>query len=91
MNITEIYQKLREALIKLENGNIDDDTKLDLEILVIQLKKQLLLGGFDPLREISGVTIADISTLDELIGQVDKVIQEESKRTNLVKKIVATA
>jgi hypothetical protein len=91
MNIQEIYQNLCEALTKMEDGGIDDAAKLDLEILVIQLKKQLLLGIFDPLKEVSGVTVADVSKLNDLVGRVDEVIQDESARDKLVKKIVGTA
>ncbi len=91
MTIQEIHVKLKEALTTLQSADIDDDTTLDLEILVLQLKKQLLLGGFDPLKELSGVTVADISKLPQLIQEVDVVIDNEAKRIKLVQKIISTA
>lgn len=91
MTIKKIYEKISECLNKLDNADIDDDAKLDLEILVIQLKKQLLLKAFDPLREINGVTIADVSKLEGLIKQIDQVIDDEKKRGETVKQVTAIA
>lgn len=91
MTIQEIQKKLSEALEKLQTAHVEDDATLDLEILVLQLKKQLLLGGFDPLRELAGVTVADLSKLDALVQELAGVIEDEMKRVNLVKKIVSTA
>ena len=91
MTIQEIHEQLTNTLSKLENADIDDDLKLDLEILVLQLKKQLLLGGFDPLKELSAVTVADVSKLPELVEQVDSVIRDEKRRVELIKKIISTA
>ena len=91
MTIKEIYEKLKEALSKLQSADTDDDATLDLEILVLQLKKQLLLGGFDPLKELSGVTVADVSKLPQLVQEVDKVIENEAKRVKLIQRIISTA
>lgn len=91
MTIKEIYEKLKEALSKLQSADTDDDATLDLEILVLQLKKQLLLGGFDPLKELSGVTVADVSKLPQLVQEVDQVIENEQKRVKLIQRIISTA
>jgi hypothetical protein len=91
MTIKEIYEKLKEALSKLQSADTDDDATLDLEILVLQLKKQLLLGGFDPLKELSGVTVADVSKLPQLVQEVDEVIENETKRVKLIQRIISTA
>ena len=91
MNIQEVYNQLQKCLDKLESNRIDDITKTDLEILVSQLKKQLLIGAFDPLKELDQVTVADVSKLPDLINQVSGVIKDEKNRVNLVNKIMAIA
>ncbi len=91
MKIQEIYDALNQCLDKLESNNIDDRAKLDLEITVLQLKKQILLGVFDTLKELDNVTVADISKIPALVNQVDDVIEKEKKRVELVNQIVAIA
>jgi hypothetical protein len=91
MNIKEISDNLNEALSKLQSAEIRDDQALDLEILVLQLQKQLLLSAFDPLKDLSGVTVADVSKLPALVQQVDMVIADEKARTKLVQTIISTA
>jgi hypothetical protein len=91
MNIKEISSALIETLDKLNAADIDDHAKLDLEILSLQLKKQLLIEGFNPLKEIGSITVADVSKLPSLIGQLDQVISDEKGRTAMVNKIAAIA
>jgi len=91
MNIQEMYLKLNEALVKLNQNDIDDHAKLDLEILSLQLKKQIVVGGFDPLKDIGKVTVADVSKLPSLIDKLDTDIEDEKKRTALVTQIVSIA
>ncbi len=89
MKIQEIYSQLEKCLAQLESHNIDDIAKIDLEILISQLKKQIIIGAFDPLKDLNNVTVADVSNLPNLIKQVDLVIQKEKERGELVNKIVA--
>ncbi len=91
MNIQEIYDALVTCQNKLEEANIEDDSKLDLDILCSQLKKQLISAAFDPLKDLDNVTIADLSKLDGLTQQVDQTIQNENKRIALVKQITSIA
>lgn len=87
MKIQEIYSQLEKCLAQLESHNIDDIAKIDLEILISQLKKQIIIGAFDPLKDLNNVTVADVSNLPNLIKQVDLVIQKEKERGELVNKI----
>ena len=91
MNIQEIFTKLNETLDKLNANDIDDPAKLDVEILYLQLKKQLIFGEIDLLKEIDKITVADVSKLPRLINQLDADINDENKRTALVNKIVSIA
>jgi hypothetical protein len=77
--------------VKLQSADIRDDAVLDLEILKLQLEKQLLLGGFNVLKELGDVTVADVSALPGLVQQVDGVIADEKTRVKLVQTIVSTA
>ena len=91
MNIQEIYDALVAAQEKLEEHEVEDDAQIDLEILVLQLKKQMLIAAFDPLKELESVTVADVTKLPDLIDKVDRDIANEKKRTALIKKITAVA
>lgn len=91
MNIQEISSKLSETLDKLNAEGIDDTAKLELEILSLQLKKELLFSGFDPLKEITSITVADVSKLPDLVKQLDVDIGIEKNRIALVNKITAIA
>lgn len=88
MNINEIYEQLDLCLAKLDEKEIDDEAKLDLELLAIQLKRQIRLSVFDPLKDIDSVTIADMSKLSQLVAEVNVEIQDEQKRVRLVGKII---
>ena len=91
MNIQEINNEINKCLNTLIEKNIDDDARLDLELLVLNLKRQLRLGVFDPLKSLENVTVADLSQLSALVAQVENEIDNESKRTELVKKVIGLA
>ncbi len=91
MNVQEIMQKLQDTQAKLEAAEVDDNSKLDLDILVLQLKKALQSAIFDPLKDLDGVTVADTSKLSSLVDQVDDVINAEKKRVALVEQITGVA
>src|SRR5437588_4016742 len=91
MNIQEIMQNLQNTQAKLDNANIDDNSKIDLDILVLQLKKALQTAVFDPLKDIDSVTVADTLQLMSLTGQLDGVIADENKRVALVEQVVGVA
>lgn len=91
MNIQDVYNALQDCLSKLQSANVDDLAKIDLEILVSQLKKQIIVGAFDPLKDLDSVTVADVSVLPNLISKVDEVIQNEKDRVELVNKIVSVS
>lgn len=91
MNLQEISTALNNCLKELNASNIDDESKLDLELLVIQLKRQMRLAVFDPLRDLDNVTIADLSKLNSLVDDVKVEIANEKQRVVLVTKIVTLA
>jgi hypothetical protein len=55
MNIDELYGHLNDCLHHLQKNQIDDDSKLELELLAIQLKRQKRLQVFDPLKNLDNV------------------------------------
>ena len=91
MNIQEIYDQLNNCLEKLKDKDIDDEAKLDLELLVIQLKRQIRMAVFDPLKNLDNVTVADLSQLSSLISQVQEEIDNEKNRAALVQKVIVLA
>lgn len=91
MNMEKLYGHLNDCLHQLQNNQIDDDSKLDLELLTIQLKRQINLQVFDPLKNLDTVTIVDTSQLSLLVSQVQTEISNEQRRVELVKKITALA
>ncbi len=91
MNLKELHAKLKEALEKLEDAGIDDDEKLDLELLINDLEGEMKAAEFDVLKEISEIEVPDISKLSGLIDDVDDTIEEEGNRVELTKKIISIA
>lgn len=91
MTIKEIYEQLNKCLGELNEKNIDDDAKLDLELLVIHLNRQIRSDVFNPLKDINNVTVADLSRLSDLVGEVEKEIGNAQKRSALVIKVIGLA
>lgn len=91
MNLQELLDALKKAQVKLEDAGIDDVQKIDLDILIKKIKKKIILGGFEPLTEISAIEVPDISNLPGLINQVDIEIQKEEQRKALIGNIMSIA
>ncbi len=91
MTIQEVYDALVTTREKLESEEVEEDERIDLEILILQLKKQLLIAAFDPLKDLNGITVADVAKLPNLVDRLDAVITKEKKRVELVRKIVTVA
>lgn len=88
MNIEELYNQLNTCLESLEDAGIDDDAKLDLELLRIQIKRQIRLSILDPIKDLQSVTAADLSKLSGLIDEVNREIANEAKRAAALKKVI---
>ena len=91
MTIDEIFNQLKEAQNQLKQAGINDLSKLRLERLILDLETELVMRSFDPLRDISNMTVVDVSQLRALIPQVKQVINDEQKRIELVNRIVHIA
>lgn len=91
MKLQELLDSLKKTNQKLEHAGIDDLSKIDLEILIEQLKKKIIVSGFDPLTEISNVQVPEIDNLNGLIEQVDVEIEKEEKRTQLLTSVISIA
>jgi hypothetical protein len=89
MNIQELYDQLEKCLNKFESKNVNGIAKIDLEIFVSQIKKKMLEGEFDPLKELDQVTVPNVSKLPEWINQVSDVIVNEKERVDLVNKLIS--
>jgi hypothetical protein len=89
MNIQETYDQLQKCVDKLESKNVNGIAKIDLEILAHQIKKQMLAGEFDPLKELDHVTIPNVSKLPEMINLVSDVIVDEKERVDIINKIIS--
>lgn len=91
MKLQELLDSLKSTKQKLDNAGIDDLSKIDLEILIEQFKKKIIISGFDPLIEISSVQVPDIDNLYVLIEQVDIEIEKEEKRIELLTSVMTIA
>lgn len=91
MTIRELTHLLDTTLNTLQREDIEDHAKLDLQILVFQLKRQLVVASFDPLKDLDSVTIADLSELSNLADEVEKEVANEARRVKLLQQITATA
>ena len=91
MNAQEIHDLLDNVEKELREANVEEVKRLELSILARQLKMQLLLGGFDPLKDLDAVTVVDLSQLRDLTAKVGQEINNELARRDLVDKIVLIA
>src|SRR6184192_4328388 len=91
MTIQNILDELKNTDQQLAAAGIDDAAKHKLKGLIIDLKTELVMNSFDPLRDISSMTVVDVSQLPQLRQQLQQVIQDEQKRTALVQRITAIA
>jgi hypothetical protein len=89
MTIDELLTQLSELSLKLEMTP-DDATKFDLQILILQLRKQAVAQAFDPLTALPNSSV-ELEQLKLLMPQVDQAIQTEEKRVMLVARIVSLA
>jgi hypothetical protein len=91
MTLQDIISTLNSTFQKLDDAGIDDTSKRDLHILILQLERELEVAVFDPLKDIDSVTIADTSQLRVLAQQVQQEIDNEKARVKLLQKMIATA
>lgn len=91
MTIEEIESLLKDALAQLDQAGITSLEKLKLGQLVNNLETQILMKSFDPLRDITHMTVVDVTKLRELIPQVRQVIRDQQKLTETVGKIIHIA
>lgn len=91
MTLEELKQQLKLLREMLEAVDVDEIERIDLEILEKQVQKEIVVGGFDPLTKLEGLGDVDVSEIEQLIPQVDAVIEDEQKRTELVTKVIGMA
>ena len=91
MTLQDIISTLNSTFQKLDDAGIDDTSKRDLHILILQLERELEVAAFDPLKDIDSVKIADTSQLRVLAQQVQQEIDNEKARVKLLQKMIATA
>lgn len=92
MTIQDLMTKLSDLYDSLDQANkTGDASALSLHILILQLRRELLVAAFDPLKGLSNVSVADIGALTALIPQAQAAIDDENQRVALVGKITATA
>jgi hypothetical protein len=90
MTIDELYRQLSGLSASLASAS-DDEAKLNLQMLVLQLEKQIVAESFDPLTDLAVVAGADVEQLKILIPQVDQAIATEQQRVQLVQTIISLA
>ena len=89
MTINELLTQLSDLSLKLELTP-DDAAKFDLQILILQLRKQVVAQAFDPLATLANSTV-EVEQLKLLMPQVDQAIQTEQQRVMLVARIISLA
>lgn len=89
MTIDELLTQLSDLSLKLELAP-DDATKFDLQILILQLRKQVAAQAFDPLCTLANSSV-EVEQLKLLMPQVDQAILTEQNRVMLVARIVSLA
>jgi hypothetical protein len=89
MTIDDLLAQLTDLSAKLELAP-DDGSKFDLQILILQLRKQVVAHAFDPLTTLPNSSV-EVEQLKLLMPQVDQAIQTEQNRVMLVARIVSLA
>jgi len=89
MTFDELLTQLSALSLKLELAP-DDAIKFDLQILILQLRKQVVAQAFDPLTTLAGSKV-EVEQLRLLMPQMDDAIQTEQNRVMLVARIVSLA
>src|SRR5260221_13786215 len=89
MTIDELLTQLSGLSLKLELTP-DDATKFDLQILILQLRKQVVAQAFDPLTDLAN-SAGELEQLKLLMPQVDQASQTEQNRARLGGRIVSLA
>ena len=89
MTIDELLTQLSDLSLKLEMTP-DDATKFDLQILILQLRKQVGAQAFDPLATLPNSS-DEVEQLKLLMPQVDQAMRTEQSRVMLVARIVSLA
>jgi len=91
MTIQDILEELKKTDQQLAAAGIDDAAKHKLKGLIIDLKTELVMHSFDALRDISTMTVVDVSQLPQMRQQLQQVINDEQRRVELVKRITGLA
>ena len=91
MDINELLGLLHQTVMQLDQANINDDARFDLEGVIIDTKRAIIRHSVDPLRDISQMTVIDVSQLRTLTPQLAQVIQDERKRAALITRIINIA
>ena len=89
MTIDDLLTELNDLSLKLETAP-DDAAKFDLQILMLQLRKQVVAQAFDPLALLANSAV-EVVQLKLLMPQVDQAIQTEQQRVMLVARIISLA
>ena len=61
MTTQEIFDTLQKTLDQLDEAGVNDRSKRNLNILVLQLENEMISGSFDILKDIDSVTVANTS------------------------------
>jgi hypothetical protein len=91
MTLQEIISTLNSTFQTLDDAGVDDSSKRDLHILILQLERESDVAAFDPLKDLDSVTVADTSQLKVLAQRVQQEIDNEKARVKLLQRMIATA
>ncbi|HXJ40568.1 MAG TPA: hypothetical protein VNH18_14910 [Bryobacteraceae bacterium] len=89
MTIDELLTQLTDLSLTLEVSP-DDASTFDLQILIRQLRKQVVAQAFAPLTTLANSPV-EVEQLKLLMPQVNQAIQTEQNRARLVARIVSLA
>jgi hypothetical protein len=86
-----LLDQLDQGVHQLNKAGVNDDARFDLESLIIEIKRSIIRHSVDPLRDISQMSVVDVSQIRELIPQLQRVIEDERNRTDLIMRIISVA
>lgn len=88
MTLQDLLDQFNATSDKLEQLAPNDPQRFDLKLLALHLEKEIIAGSFDVDKDISAITIVDLSKLKELTDQLSQATDQEQKRTQLVSQII---